>query len=250
MYQDEFKEKAWNLPASDLLYVGRSTDAKLKRMGIRTIGDIARTDESWLVSFLGKMGSVLWAFANGYDSSPVRRENTEAPIKSIGNSTTTPRDLETDEDVKIVLFVLAESVAMRLRENGFRCRTVEISIRDNELYSFTRQTKVPYATNITKEIGEAGYRLFKENYNWQKPIRSVGIRGADLVNDNYWEQLDLFQNAQVREKMMKADAAVDDIRRRFGFYSIKRGLMLEDTALSGVNAREEHTVHPHGYFSG
>jgi DNA polymerase-4 len=250
MYQDEFKEKAWNLPASDLLYVGRSTDAKLKRMGIRTIGDIARTDENWLVSFLGKMGSVLWAFANGYDSSPVRRENTEAPIKSIGNSTTTPRDLETDGDVKIVLFVLAESVAMRLRENGFRCRTVEISIRDNELYSFTRQTKVPYATNITKEIGEAGYRLFKENYNWQKPIRSVGIRGADLVNDNYWEQLDLFQNAQVREKMMKADAAVDDIRRRFGFYSIKRGLMLEDTALSGVNAREEHTVHPHGYFSG
>jgi DNA polymerase-4 len=250
MYQDEFKEKAWNLPASDLLYVGRSTDAKLKRMGIRTIGDIARTEESWLVSSLGKMGSVLWAFANGYDSSPVRRENAEAPIKSIGNSTTTPRDLETDEDVKIVLFVLAESVAMRLRENGFRCRTVEISIRDNELYSFTRQTKVPYATNITKEIGEAGYRLFKENYNWQKPIRSIGIRGADLVNDNYWEQLDLFQNAQVREKMMKADAAVDDIRRRFGFYSIKRGLMLEDTALSGVNAREEHTVHPHGYFSG
>jgi DNA polymerase-4 len=250
MYQDEFKEKAWNLPASDLLYVGRSTDAKLRRMGIHTIGDIARTDESWLVSSLGKMGSVLWAFANGYDSSPVRRENTEAPIKSIGNSTTTPRDLETDEDVKIVLFVLAESVAMRLRENGFRCRTVEISIRDNELYSFTRQTKVPYATNITKEIGEAGYRLFKENYNWQKPIRSVGIRGADLVNDNYWEQLDLFQNAQVREKMMKADAAVDDIRRRFGFYSIKRGLMLEDTALSGVNAREEHTVHPHGYFAG
>jgi DNA polymerase-4 len=113
MYQDEFKEKAWNLPASDLLYVGRSTDAKLKRMGIRTIGDIARTDENWLVSFLGKMGSVLWAFANGYDSSPVRRENTEAPIKSIGNSTTTPRDLETDGDVKIVLFVLAESVAMR-----------------------------------------------------------------------------------------------------------------------------------------
>jgi DNA polymerase-4 len=250
MYQDEFKEKAWNLPACDLLYVGRSTDAKLRHMGIRTIGDIARTEESWLVSSLGKMGSVLWAFANGYDSSPVRRENTEAPIKSIGNSTTTPRDLETDEDVKIVLFVLAESVATRLRENGFRCRTVEISIRDNELYSFTRQTKVQYATNITKEIGEAGYRLFKENYNWQKPIRSVGIRGADLVNDNYWEQLDLFQNAQVREKMMKADAAVDDIRRRFGFYSIKRGLMLEDTALSGVNAREEHTVHPHGYFSG
>ena len=217
-------------------------------MGIHTIGDIARADEKWLNSYLGKMGSILWAFANGYDTSPVRKENTSAPVKSIGNSTTTPRDLENDEDVKIVLYVLAESVAARLRENGFRCRTVEISIRDNELHSYTKQTKVSDATNITKEIADAGFRLFKQSYNWQKPIRSVGIRGADLVNDNYWEQLDLFHNAELRDKMMKMDAAVDDIRRRFGFYSIQRGLMLGDTILSAVNAKEEHKVHPHGYF--
>ena len=60
--------------------------------------------------------------------------------------------------------------------------------------------------------------------------------------------LDLFQNAELRDKMMKMDATVDDIRRRFGFYSIQRGLMLGDTILSAVNAKEEHTVHPHGYF--
>lgn len=94
MYKDEFQTKAWNPPASDLLYVGRSTDSKLRKMGIRTIGDIARADEKWLNSYLGKMGSILWAFANGYDTSPVRKENTSAPVKSIGNSTTTPRDLE------------------------------------------------------------------------------------------------------------------------------------------------------------
>lgn len=214
MYKDEFQTKAWKLPASDLLYVGRSTDSKLRKMGIHTIGDIARADEKWLNSYLGKMGSILWAFANGYDTSPVRKENTSAPVKSIGNSTTTPRDLENDEDVKIVLYVLAESVAARLRENGFRCRTVEISIRDNELYSYTKQTKVSNATNITKEIADAGFRLFKQSYNWQKPIRSVGIRGADLVNDNYWEQLDLFHNAELRDKMMKMDAAVDDMQKR------------------------------------
>jgi DNA polymerase-4 len=248
MYRDEYKEKAWSLPASDLLYVGRSTDRKLQRMGIHTIGDIARTDEKWLVSSLGKMGSVLWGFANGYDTTPVRRENTSAPIKSIGNSTTTPRDLETDEDVKIILYVLAESVAARLRENGFRCRTVEISVRDCDLFSFTRQTKLSNASDITSEIGEAGYRLFRESYRWHKPIRSVGIRGADLVTDNYWEQLDLFHDAGMREKMMRADKAVDEIRRRFGFYSIQRGLMLGDNVLSKVNAKEEHTVHPHGYF--
>ena len=249
MYEAEFQTKAWNLPVGDLLYVGRSTKQKLTKLGIHTIGELARTDESILVGMLGKMGSVLWAFANGYDDSPVRRENTHAPIKSVGNSTTTHRDLVNDEDVKIIIYVLAESVAARLRENGFRCRVVEISIRDNELYSFTRQRKIGNTTNITEEIATEAYKLFKENYNWRKPIRSVGVRGADLVNDNYWEQLDLFCDFQMREKHMKMDVAVDDIRRRFGFYSIQRGLMFQDKVLSSVNAKEDHTVHPHGYFN-
>ena len=249
MYSDEFQTKAWNLPVGDLLYVGRSTNQKLAKIGIRTIGDLARTDEEILVSQLGKMGSVLWAFANGYDDSPVRKENTHAPIKSVGNSTTTHRDLVNDEDVKIIIYVLAESVAVRLRENGFRCRVVEISIRDNELYSFTRQKKISNATNITEEIAVAAYKLFKDNYDWRKPLRSVGVRGADLVNDNYWEQIDLFCDFQMREKHMKMDAAVDDIRRRFGFYSVQRGLMYKYKVLSAVNAKEDHTVHPHGYFN-
>ena len=250
MYKSEFKQKAWSLPVADLLYVGKSTNRKLALFGIKTIGDLARADEDVLNSHLGKMGSILWSFANGYDDSPVKLENTHAPIKSVGNSTTTPKDLVCDEDVKIVLYILAESVAARLRENGFRCRVVEISVRDNELFSFTRQKKIDHATNITGEIAAYAYQIFKENYNWSKPIRSVGVRGADLVTDNYWEQIDLFSSVEKREKQMKMDNAVDEIRRRFGFYSIQRGLMYRDRILSAVNAKEEHTVHPHGYFSG
>lgn len=98
MNRDEYQQKAWNLPVGDLLYVGKSTNNKLQKFGIRTIGDLAKTDLKLLESYLGKMGAVLWSFANGYDDSPVKMENTHAPIKSVGNSTTTPRDLETDED--------------------------------------------------------------------------------------------------------------------------------------------------------
>ena len=250
MYKSEFKQKAWSLPVADLLYVGKSTNRKLALFGIKTIGDLARADEDVLNSHLGKMGSILWSFANGYDDSPVKLENTNAPIKSVGNSTTTPKDLVCDEDVKIVLYILAESVAARLRENGFRCRVVEISVRDNELFSFTRQKKIDHATNITGEIAAYAYQIFKENYTWSKPIRSVGVRGADLVTDNYWEQIDLFSSVEKREKQMKMDSAVDEIRKRFGFYIIQRGLMYRDRILSAVNAKEEHTVHPHGYFSG
>ena len=194
------------------------------------------------------MGSILWAFANGYDDSPVKIENTHAPIKSVGNSTTTPRDLLTDEDVKIVLYMLSESVASRLRKNGFRCRVVEISVRDNELYSFTRQHKIMNATNITGEIAEEAYRIFKENYTWHKPIRSIGVRGADLVTDDYWEQIDLFCSMEKREKLMKMDGAMDELRRRFGYFCVQRGIMYQDKILSTLDAESTHTVHPHGYF--
>ena len=263
MYEDEFQRKAWCLPVSDLLYVGNATNKKLYSMGIRTIGDLAKSDETLLVRKLGKMGSILWAFANGYDESPVKLENTLAPVKSVGNSTTTPRDMETDEDVKIVLYILAESVAARLRENGFRCRTVEINVRDKELFHFSKQVKLQNASNITKEIAEAGYRLYKDNYRlpaddkelkssrpefFQKPLRSIGIRGTDLVTDYFWEQLDMFMDPQAREKQMKMDETVDIIRKRFGFYSVQRGLMYRDRILSACDAKSDHTVHPHGYF--
>src|SRR5574344_2432050 len=62
MYEDEFRTKAWDLPASDLLYVGRSTNQKLARFSIRTIGDLAKTDISLLESQLGKVGTILWGF--------------------------------------------------------------------------------------------------------------------------------------------------------------------------------------------
>ena len=263
MNKDEYRDKAWPLPVSDLLYVGSATNNKLRGTGIRTIGDLARTEETLLVRKLGKMGSILWSFANGYDDSPVKLENMSAPIKSVGNSTTTPKDMETDEDVKIVLYILAESVAARLRENGFRCRTVEISIRDKDLFHFSKQVKLQNASNITREIAEAGYKLYKESYRlpadeqelknsrpefYQKPLRSIGIRGTDLVTDYFWEQLDMFMDPQAREKQMKVDAAVDTIRKRFGFYSIQRGLMYQDRILSACDAKSDHTVHPHGYF--
>lgn len=218
-------------------------------MGIRTIGELAQMEEKHLKSRFGKMGLVLHSFANGWDDSPVKREHTHAPIKSIGNSTTTPRDLETDEDVKIILYVLAESVAARLRENGFKCLVVEISVRDNALHHFTRQHKIDRPTNITLEIAQEAYRIFKTTYQWEKPIRSLGVRGAELTLDHAYEQLDIFCDYTRREKQEKADAAVDEIRKRFGYFSIQRGLMYQDKLLSSLDAKGSHTVHPQGYFS-
>lgn len=247
--RENYKNLAWNLPAGDLIYVGRSTNKKLQTLGIKTIGELANTEPAILESRLGKMGLVLHTFANGWDETPVCVEGYQAPIKSIGNSTTTPRDLVNDLDVKIILMALSESVASRLRENGFQCKVVEISIRDNELYHFSRQCKLKRPTNITDEIVQAAYRLFKDNYRWEHPIRSLGVRGCDLVSDDMPYQLDLFMSEQKREKLEKMDQVVDEIRARFGYQSIQRAFVYQDKILAQLNARE-HTVHPQGYFHG
>lgn len=158
--KENYKDIVWKLPASDLLYVGRSTEKKLRTLGIFTIGQLAQADPKLLKSVFGKMGLVLSLFANGEDQTPVNRENIHAPIKSIGNSTTTPRDLETYEDVAIITYALSESVSARLRENNFACNVVEISVRDNELYSFTRQKKISNPTDITNGNCRNGISTF------------------------------------------------------------------------------------------
>ena len=246
--RDNYRRIVWPLPAEDLLFVGPATKRKLYDYGIRTIGHLAEADPGILSRRFGKAAYILHVFANGEDQTPVSRENTSAPIKSIGNSTTTPRDLVNESDVAIIVYLLAESVAARLRENHFKGDVVEISVRDKDLYSFTRQHKILMPTNITSEIAAAAMKLFRENYKWEKPIRSIGVRVSDLVLEDCPVQLDLFISQEQREKQHQVDVAVDAIRRRFGFYAIQRGLMYTDRKLAALNAKEDNVVHPHGYM--
>ncbi len=247
--RDNYRNILWTAPVSDLLYVGHRTDSKLRKYGILTIGDLAKTDMDFLCSVFGKIGYVLSAFARGEDNTPVALFDEHIPIKSVGNSTTTPRDLVSDMDVRLVIYLLAESVAARLRDHHFIGDVIGVSIRDSGLFSFTRQHRISLPTNISEEIASEAYRLFKENYEWKSPIRSVGVRVSNLVPDTTPHQYDLFMTEEMREKYLKADIAVSDIRRRFGYESVLRGLMYFDRSLSGLDAKaDDHMIHPVGYF--
>lgn len=243
-----FKEIAWPLPAGDLLYVGGATRRKLESYCKRTIGDLENTPEKTLKGWFGKWGSVLYCFANGYDLTPVSRYTDQQIVKSIGNSTTTPRDLVDNEDVKIILYVLADSVARRLREHGCKGRTISISVRDNQLSSFTRQHTLSCYTNITAEIAQAGMELFVQHYHWQCPIRSIGINVSDLVSDAAPIQMDLYGDGQEQLRREKLDTAVDGLKRRFGTKAVRPAVLLTDPGLSGIDPKRDHTIHPVGYF--
>jgi DNA polymerase-4 len=246
--KENLKDIFWPAPVEDLLYVGRATQAKLNHYCIRTIGQLACADPAFLHRLLGKMGDILYAFANGRDQTPVSLEGTVAPIKSVGNSITTPRDLTTEEEVKIVVYLLCESVAARMREDGSVCQTVELTVRDNSLFHFSRQQRLSPATDLTEELARAAMALFRASYDWQKPIRSIGVRGCQLVPRSEVVQYDLFTDQKKRDALQRLDRTVDTIRGRFGYTSVQRGLMYLDRSLPSVDAKREHVVHPRGYF--
>lgn len=246
--EDNYKVVAWPLPVEELLYVGSATRQKLNKYGIATIGQLASSSEAFLHGLLGKVGNVLYSFANGLDQSPVMRMDEESQIKSVGNSTTTPRDLVNDEDVKIILFVLCESVCARMREHGFLARTVVISVRDNELFRFERQTKLSRPSCLSGEIAATAVQLFRQHYRWPKPIRSIGVRCTDLISTNAPLQLSLFEDEEQRQKREALDRTVDELRRRFGHFAIQRASVLADRPLCGIDPKTDHVIHPVGFF--
>lgn len=243
IYIDNFKEKVWPLPVSDLLYVGPSTHTKLRQFGVNTIGDLAKTDIKILEYKFGKNGLMLWQFANALDVSPVSNIGAKSMIKSVGNSTTTPRDLVHDEEVKVTIYTLAESVAARLREYGFLCKTIQVSIRDTTLMSFERQKKLLVPVCTSSAIAHAAFELFKSNTEEMYAVRSIGVRACDLLlNEN--RQLSIMPDNIKLQKQEDIEITVDTIRRRFGHFSIQRGIMLSEKSLSDLNPKEDHTIHP------
>lgn len=242
-----YKNIVWKSPCSDLLLVGPATTRKLNGYGIYTIGDLAQADTKFLKSLLGRNGELIHNFANGLDSSPVSHKDDERVVKSVGNSTTTPRDMVNNEDVKAVVTVLGESVARRMREQGLKGKTVTISVRDKNLYSFTRQCRLNNSTDVSTEIINTAMQIFYENYQWSNPIRSIGVAVSDF-NIDEGIQYDLSGSVEKREKLEKLERAVDDIRRRFGTYALQRASLLKDEGLSRFNPHDDHTIHPVGYF--
>ena len=247
---DNYKEIAYPLPVRDLLYVGPATERKLYGLGISTIGQLAECPLNCLTYKLGKMVIALHTFANGKDPYPVRRMDYAATVKSLGNSATTPRDLVCDEDVHMMIYLLAESVASRMRELAARCMVVALYVRDNALLSFTRQRKLEIPTCSSAEIAQVAFELFQANYTWEKPVRSIGVRGADLVDVDIGVQTSLLDNDVKREKWERIDATVDRLRERYGYMSVRRAVTYTDPQLGRINPKDDHTVHPMGYFGG
>lgn len=244
---DNYKEKVWTLPVEDLLYVGSATKRKLNHIGVKTIGQLAQTEEKVLTDLLGKWGGYIHTFANGKDESPVFTVNEEEAIKSIGNSLTVYRDLKNEDDVEIVIWLLADSVSSRMREAGLnKARTVQLYVRDSKLYGYQKQGKLPRPTNNMQDIAKFAFKLFKEIYTWNEYVRGLGISVTDFITGN--EQLDMFADIAKDEKQKRLDSAIDKLRTKYGNNIIQSAVVFKDPKLRDLDIKGEHVIHPYSFF--
>lgn len=254
--RENYREVVWQAPVRDLLYVGPATERKLHSSGIDTIGQLACASDELLRNRLGKMGFVLRGFARGQDATEVKPYDRDAAdvmreIKSYGNGLTAPRDICDPQSAKAYVWILAESVAQRMREGRARARTVSVGARAaDDLCTRSRQCKLPVATDVTLEVARAAWGLLRElePLDASHPLRGIHVRASDLEPADADLQASLFDPLPRRTEMRELDASVDDLRRRYGNKCVVWGAQLVDEGAASVDAKADNTVHPVSFF--
>jgi DNA polymerase-4 len=226
--QENFQNKVWPLPASDLLGVGRATKKALDNYNIRTIGDLAKIDRNWMNIVFGKNGQRLSEYANGIDYSEVARFDEQSTVKSVGHGITTVKDLENNDEVWRVILELSQDIGFKLRRYKKRAKAVSISIRDNKLV--TRQWQMQLKTSIQSSImiAEATFELFKEKYDWTNPIRTVTITAIKLIEEDTVENLTFFTDIDAIEKVESVEKCIEKLNERFGDGIVKNATLLKE----------------------
>lgn len=242
LYSHEIEKKMWPLPLSNLFLCGKSSQETLHKLGLITIGDLARADKKVIESHLKSLGTTLWQFANGIDDSQIILVQEKA--KGIGNSTTLSKDLTEKEDAYKTLLALSESVGSRLRRQNRKCNVVITEIKYATFQSVSHQMGLFSPTCATDTIYDVACRLFDELWNGT-PIRLLGVRVTKLTDEDEPTQLSIFDYPIAEKvpaadtkpsihpsKKEKLDKALDSIKKRYGNDSIKRGSLLDSPTLS------------------
>ncbi|MBE7085918.1 MAG: DNA polymerase IV [Clostridiales bacterium] len=237
--KENYKRVVHPLPVSELMFVGKSTEETLHKIGIYTIGDLANADEELINRKLGKRGRQLHIYACGEDEEPVKWQKTKEDLKSIGNSTTLPKDITDREEIKRWFYALAESVTARQRDADVgRANTVHIVIRNDQFQDFTWQTKI-FPTALCGDIAKTAYDLFCQHAPYGIKVRMLGITVSGF--DYHIEQLTLdaaLEGGESKyEKKERAENAVAKIREKYGYAKLQRGIVLEDEKLNGLDIR-------------
>ena len=233
----EYDSVISKIPVSEVLYVGKNTAARLKSFGITTIGQTAKQNPYLLKSILGKNGINIYHYCRGEDDSQVAVFGSHAEAKSMGNSTTPPKDIENFYEAKLILSSICDTVCSRLRAEKLKCRAIRINFRDTSLHSFERQTVLGFSTSCARDLLNFSCRLLSDSVDLSStPLRSIGVCAIDLLPAaGTAVQMSLFSENDGRKDVI--DSTVDELRRRYGFSKISNALALCDSKKLGYIER-------------
>ncbi len=227
--RENFKSIVWPLPVSDLLFVGKSTSSVFERLGIKTIGDLARSPRSTISAHLGKNGELIYDYANGNDNSTVKSAFEETAPKSISRGITFARNLTSISEVQTELTALADDVASRLRRHKKRALSISLTLRDDNFKTTSRQMTLPFATHLSSDISKACLLLYKKHYmQASAPVRMLTVSANSLIDEENAEalQISLFGEDNYRKKREDIELTIDKIREKFGPASMTHASLL------------------------
>ncbi len=244
--RENFKKILYPLPVSDMLLVGKSTAETFRKMGIFTIGDLANADETLLTQKMGKRGRQVWIYARGEDSEPVKAKEEIEDLKSIGNSATLPYDIRSREEIKRWFFVLSESVTARQRDAGVgRANTVHIVVKNERLEESTWQMKISPSC-VCGDIAKAAFELFCQRYPQGAPVHLLGVSVSGFdYNISQITFSDALGGEEGYKKKERMETAIDNIRKKYGYAKLQRGIVFQDEKLNGLDVRgKKHEPEP------
>ncbi|MDQ0191495.1 DNA polymerase IV [Alicyclobacillus cycloheptanicus] len=260
---DDVPALLWPLPVQSMFGAGAKTAQRLERLGIRTIGDLARARPEPLLRSLGKRGLELRAWANGLDDRPVQAEPDAQ--KSIGHSITLSKDADQPNELAMVLMNLSDQVGRRVRRHGLAGRTVQLTIRYANRETIIRSRTLPVPTQLTEEIYREALALMTEHRRTDRKVRLLGVTlqnlqsaEADGVSSVAGNEdapgtqvlLPLFADVAVpaadpeprltddrRDRLRKLTEVTDRLRDRYGEDIVVRGRMLQPHESSQIRNR-------------
>jgi DNA polymerase IV (DinB-like DNA polymerase) len=167
------------LPVRKLLWVGRKTEAKLKALGVNTIGDLARFDAEALKSMFGMMGWQLHLMARGLDDSPVKEREG---IKSTSHETTFEEDTADPAVILKALDDLCRDIINEIESQHLLFKTVTLKIRYQNFETHTKSRTLPFLTNRLYDLQKTEKELISDYLRRNRRVRLIGVRVSSLVS--------------------------------------------------------------------
>lgn len=237
--KDNYMSVIGDMSPSELIMIGSRTGEKLAKLNIHNIRQLANADRNSLKYHFGIIADNMINAACGIETEEVKRFDEIRIPKSVSNGTTTPRNIENLKEATVVIYALSDMVAVRLRKYNLVANTVGLSIKDPQLKWVSRQMSVFPATSNSQDIAQYAIQLLKNIHDFSNPLRAITVQTSRLENKEQ-SQISMFDDKG--EKQEKLENSIDKIRSKYGYNSVKRGLLLENDLT--VNLHDDDDFRP------